>query len=295
VLRIVVVAGLALTGISGSARAGAEVSRAFIVVSAFSSPGGGGVYIVYTNGYVGTYDCRNRSLGFHDGCPGGVAQSQGGPTSLAAPLVGGAVAPDNNGYWLVAADGGLFAFRDAHFFGSMGATHLNQPVFSMTPTRSGNGYWLVARDGGIFTFGDGRFYGSTGAITLNQPIGGITRSATGKGYRLVARDGGIFSFGDAAFYGSLPQLGLNVSDVVGMATTPTGKGYWIAETNGVVHAFGDATNFGNLTTPPCDPVIAITSNQQHQGYALVLQSGAGRAFGNMPVGNFNGATVSCFT
>jgi len=77
------------------------------------------------------------------------------------------------GYWLVATDGGIFAFGDARFFGSTGAIRLNQPIVGMTPTPSGNGYWLVATDGGIFAFGDAKFFGSTGAIKLNQPIVGM--------------------------------------------------------------------------------------------------------------------------
>ncbi|MHB1535017.1 MAG: glycoside hydrolase family 26 protein, partial [Acidimicrobiales bacterium] len=32
------------------------------------------------------------------------------------------------GYWLVAADGGIFSFGDAAFYGSTGALHLNQPI-----------------------------------------------------------------------------------------------------------------------------------------------------------------------
>jgi hypothetical protein len=36
------------------------------------------------------------------------------------------------------------------FDGSMGGTHLNQPIVGMASTPDGNGYWLVASDGGIF-------------------------------------------------------------------------------------------------------------------------------------------------
>ncbi len=64
------------------------------------------------------------------------------------------------GYWFVAADGGIFTFGDALFYGSMGATVLNKPVVAMAATPSGKGYWFVAADGGIFTFGDAQFYGS---------------------------------------------------------------------------------------------------------------------------------------
>ena len=42
-----------------------------------------------------------------------------------------AATPSGHGYWLVASDGGIFAFGDAAFHGSMGATMLNQPVVGM--------------------------------------------------------------------------------------------------------------------------------------------------------------------
>ncbi len=35
------------------------------------------------------------------------------------------------GYWMVASDGGIFAFGHAGFFGSTGGTHLNQPIVGM--------------------------------------------------------------------------------------------------------------------------------------------------------------------
>ena len=37
---------------------------------------------------------------------------------LAHPIVGMAATPDGKGYWLVGKDGGVFAFGDAHFYGS---------------------------------------------------------------------------------------------------------------------------------------------------------------------------------
>jgi hypothetical protein len=40
-------------------------------------------------------------------------------------------APDGAGYWLVAADGGVFSFGSAAFSGSEGATVLNSPVVGM--------------------------------------------------------------------------------------------------------------------------------------------------------------------
>jgi hypothetical protein len=74
------------------------------------------------------------------------------------------------GYWMVASDGGIFAFGDAPFLGSTGGIHLNQPVVGMEVTSSGKGYRFVASDGGIFDFGDAGFFGSMGGTTLNKPV-----------------------------------------------------------------------------------------------------------------------------
>jgi hypothetical protein len=41
-----------------------------------------------------------------------------GGMKLNQPIVGIAGTPDGKGYWLVAADGGVFAFGSAGFFGS---------------------------------------------------------------------------------------------------------------------------------------------------------------------------------
>ena len=122
------------------------------------------------------------------------------------PVVGMASTPDGRGYWLVAADGGIFGFGDAAFYGSTGGIHLNQPVVGMASTPDGRGYWLVAADGGIFGFGDAAFSGSTGGTDLSRPIVGMASEPDGRGYWLAASDGGLFAFGTAGFYGSVPGL-----------------------------------------------------------------------------------------
>jgi len=55
----------------------------------------------------------------------------GWPTdSEARNLVGITATLDGSGYWLVASDGGVFAYN-APFEGSTGGTHLNKPVVAM--------------------------------------------------------------------------------------------------------------------------------------------------------------------
>jgi hypothetical protein len=55
-----------------------------------------------------------------------------GATPLNEPIVGLATTPDGGGYWEVASDGGIFAFVDATFAGSLGGVALNKPVVEIT-------------------------------------------------------------------------------------------------------------------------------------------------------------------
>ena len=205
------------------------------------------------------------------------------------PVVGMAATPDGHGYWLVASDGGLFAFGDAHFYGSTGSLALNRPVVGMAATPDGHGYWLVASDGGIFAFGDAHFYGSTGALALNRPVVGMAATPDGHGYWLVASDGGIFAFGDAHFYGSTGSLALN-RPVVGMAATPDGHGYWLVASDGGIFAFGDAHFYGSTGSLALNrPVVGMAATPDGRGYWLVASDGGLFAFGDA---HFYGSTGS---
>jgi beta-lactamase class A len=190
-----------------------------------------------------------------------------GDVALNQPIVGMAAAPPGAsgtatfgpgaGYWLTAADGGVFAFGSAAFFGSTGSIRLNQPIVGMAATPSGNGYWLVAKDGGVFAFGDARFFGSTGSIRLNQPIVGMGATPSGTGYWLVAADGGVFAFGDAGFLGAAAGRPAGSAAATGIAGTTSGGGYWLATRDGGVFAYGDAVFAGSAAGASSAPVVAV--------------------------------------
>ena len=206
--------------------------------------------------------------------------SQPGPGHLNAPIVGMAPTGNGKGYWNVASDGGLFAFGNAAFHGSMGGQHLNQPIVGMAATRNGKGYWEVASDGGLFAFGNAGFYGSMGGTPINRPVVGMAATPDGGGYWEVASDGGLFAFGNAGFYGSMGGTPLN-RPVVGLAATPDGGGYWEVASDGGIFAFGNAKFYGSMGgTPLNQPVVGIAATPDGGGYWEVASDGGLFAFGD---------------
>ena len=216
---------------------------------------GGGVWLAHADGEAVPYK--------------GAPTLQSSPLTLSRPIVGIAAEGPASGYWLVAADGGIFSFGDAAFYGSTGTFQLNKAVVGMASTPDGHGYWLVAADGGIFSFGDAAFYGSTGNLALNKPVVGLASTPDGHGYWLVAADGGIFSFGDAAFYGSTGNLVLN-KPVVGMASKPDGDGYWLVAADGGIFSFGEA-RFDGASTSSSDDVSGMADLAN--GYVVASDTG----------------------
>jgi hypothetical protein len=221
-------------------------------------------------GFVGTLDLATGTI-----TP--IATGFGSPQGLF--FVPGPPSAGPYGYHLAAADGGVFSFGDAGFFGSQGGQHLNAPVVGMASTADRGGYNLVASDGGVFSFGDAGFFGSQGGKPLKAPVVGMAPTPSGKGYWLVAADGGVFSFGDAGFYGSLGGQTQN-HRIVAMEPTASGHGYWLVASNGTVTPFGDASNFGSLTSAPGTTIVGMASTPSASGYWLVASDGNVFAFGD---------------
>jgi hypothetical protein len=192
-----------------------------------------------------------------------------------------AAAPDGKGYWLVAADGGIFNYGNAGFFGSDGGSTTFFPYVGIAATPSGQGYWITNTSGITDHFGDAADEGSLGTLGINPaaPMVGIA-ATTGAGYWLVAADGGVFSLGDATFYGSMGEKVLN-APVVGMARTPDGKGYWLVAADGGVFSFGDAAFYGSMGGQHLNAsIVGMAASAGGHGYWLVAADGGVFSFGD---------------
>jgi hypothetical protein len=72
----------------------------------------------------------------------------------------------------VLADGGVFTFGDAVFYGSFsgnppGGNDITGIALSVEPSGQVNGYWLVGDDGGVFSCVNAPFWGSSGGSEEN--------------------------------------------------------------------------------------------------------------------------------
>ena len=203
--------------------------------------------------------------------------------------------PDANksGYWLVASDGGIFAFGNAGYYGSIpgaglspagsGLPHsLNAPIVGMVPSSDGGGYFMVASDGGVFAFGDARFEGSCpGMGGCSGAAVAVVPDGSGNGYWLVTQTGNVYAFGDAAFYGAPGNQGSPVTSAV---RTADGHGYWVLLANGTVDAYGDAVARGGPvgSVGGFNPASAIFSDAGGGGYWVASAQGGVFAYGDAP-------------
>ena len=192
---------------------------------------------------------------------------------LNAPIVGAAVLPTAGGYWEGAADGGIFAFGAAGYYGSTGSLHLNKPIVGMSPPRTAGLLGGGQRRRGVRL----RRRRLLTAPTVESPQRPHHRRGLHPGRRGlldVASDGGVFTFGDARFFGSAVGMSPD-SPIVGMASTPDGQGYWEAASNGAVFAFGDARYAGGA--PAGRPIVGVAAGGP--GYRLATADGGVLDFG----------------
>jgi len=216
----------------------------------------GGYWLVASDGGVFAFG----DAGFYGSLPGlgfAPAGTSGSAPKLSAPIVGMVPSSDGGGYLMVAPDGGVFVFGDAHFAGSCpGIGRCKGSAVAVMTDASGNGYWLATSTGNVYTFGDAPFYGAPG--NQGSPVTSAVRTPDGAGYWILLADGTVYSYGDARYLGGATGQG-GVDPAATIFATADGGGYWVATANGAVNTYGDAPNDGTMATAHLNaPIIAAT-------------------------------------
>ncbi len=109
--------------------------------------------------------------------------------------------------------------------------------------------------------------------------------SSGTGYDIVGSDGGVFVLpvGQSnGFYGSLPQIGVQVHDIVGMVPSADGHGYFLVGSDGGVFSFGDTHFEGSLPGMGVNvsDIVGIVPTADDRGYFLVGADGGVFTFGD---------------
>ena len=203
----------------------------------------GGYWLVASDGGIFAFG----DAGYFGSIPGdGLAPAGSGrPHSLNAPIVAMVPSSDGGGYFMVASDGGVFAFGDARFAGSCpGIGGCSGAAVAVVPDASGNGYWLVTQTGNIYAFGDAPFYGAPG--NQGSPVTSAVRTTNGGGYWVLLANGAVYAYGDAVGRGGPVGSvgGLNPASAI--FADADGGGYWVAAADGGVFSYGDAPDDGSM-------------------------------------------------
>jgi hypothetical protein len=156
------------------------------------------------------------------------------------PIV--AIEPNTSctGYYLLGADGGVFAFGTATFDGSIPESHISVSNAVSLSVVTG-GYFIATSDGGVFGFGTAAadFHGSLPGLGVHvNNVVGLVPTPTVGGYYLVSSDGGVFAFGNASYQGSEGGTTLS-SPVIGFILYPATSdiAYALVTRSGTVKTF----------------------------------------------------------
>jgi len=188
----------------------------------------GGIFSFGDSMYYGSLP----ALGFH---PVG----SGLPQSLNAPIVGMVPTFTGHGYFMVASDGGVFAFGDAKFEGSCpGIGGCAGTAVAVMPDHTGNGYWLVTATGAVYAFGDAAYYGAPTPSSV--PVVAAVATRDGNGYWLLFANGVVDNFGAPLGYVN------TFNPATTIFPTADDQGYWVASARGDIFSYGDSPFLGSM-------------------------------------------------
>jgi len=199
------------------------------------------------------------------------------PPGTAPPIVH--TATGRSGYWMLGADGKVYAFGDAKH---LGAPTLPAGVVAadLEATPTGAGYWIVDAAGNVYANGDATALGNipAGSLAPGETVTSLSATPSGKGYWIFTTRGRAIRFGDATFFGDMSRVTL-AGPVLDSIPTPTGQGYYMVASDGGIFSFGDARFQGSMGDKKLNaPVQSLVPDSDGAGYWLVASDGGIFAF-----------------
>ncbi len=90
---------------------------------------------------------------------------------MGSPVTSAVRTPDGKGYWVLVANGTLYAYGDAVNEGSPGGQFGGlDPASAVFTTSDGAGYWIVSAAGAVDPYGDAPNDGGMAGTRLNGAI-----------------------------------------------------------------------------------------------------------------------------
>jgi hypothetical protein len=87
------------------------------------------------------------------------------PPPLKARIMPCIISGYHGGYWIVHADGAVFAFGGASYFGGANNDKAGHPtIVDAAATPSGHGYWLLSDEGNVYAFGNAAYHGGAPVV-----------------------------------------------------------------------------------------------------------------------------------
>ena len=185
------------------------------------------------------------------------------------------------GYWLVAADGGVFAFGDAALLRLDRRPPLERADRRHRRHPDGRGYWLVGADGGVFAFGDAALprldrrpctLARADRRASSRPP---TATATGSSAPTAASSPSATPH----FHGSAGEPAPREPDRRRGRDARPGTATGSLGADGGVFAFGDA-HFHGSRPDPQHPAVGIAAAPNGNGYWVAHADGSVGGFGD---------------
>ena len=139
---------------------------------------------------------------------------------------------DDGGYWLAAADGGVFSFGDAGYQGSLPNRGIRaNKVVAIVGDPVTNGYDLIGSDGSVWNFNTPQF-GDLPFLGFHvNDIVGAALTPDAQGLYLVGADGRVYSLlGDSKFQGTRRACRSTPPSSAWRSTLPPAATGWWART-----------------------------------------------------------------